>query len=497
MLKSIIANILGRFWAIISSFVFVPFYIDILGFESYSIISFTLIISNVLSIVDTGLTATLSREFSRSDLTLSEKKKTFITLESIFHIIVFLTVFVIIFLSDYIANNWLNLNALQIDKVSIYLKFIAIDIGFQLLIRFYLGGFIGLDKQVKSNIYYFFWALFRNGFIIILIYSYSSLYLFFCWQAFISLVFYLIIGQKLKNELFGKFQFKFNIDFEILNKNLRFALGMLMISLVASINTQMDKLIISKLLTVNDLGFYTLSSSLAMGIIAIVSPISSTLLPKFTSLYSLNNNSGAAQLFNDASHFISIVTFSLMFNMIFFSNDLVWIWTGNLELSKKVSIFLPFMIISFSMLAIAMLPYNIAIANAYTKLNNVLGFSSLLITIPGYFVGIKFWGPIGAAIVYAFVQTIITIIYLAVIRRKYIKEITSQTLFLKNVILPIILSFFVAYSLKNIPVEFGSGRAHSFVYFLFNTCVTFLIVVFISFGQKKIKNYLALSFFNK
>ena len=67
MTKNIIANFIGKIFASLSIF-FIPLYISCLGFESYSIISFTIIISSLLIILDSGLTSTLSREFSRKDI---------------------------------------------------------------------------------------------------------------------------------------------------------------------------------------------------------------------------------------------------------------------------------------------------------------------------------------------------------------------------------------------------------------------------------------------
>ena len=61
-----------------------------------------------------------------------------------------------------------------------------------------------------------------------------------------------------------------------------------------------------------------------------------------------------------------------MANMIFYGNELIWVWTGSMELAKNASIFLPVLSISFAMLAVSTIPYNIAIANGYTKLNNIL-----------------------------------------------------------------------------------------------------------------------------
>ena len=75
MIKNIFANFLGRFWSISSNFLFIPLYIHYLGFESYSVISFTLVIVALMAVLDAGLKATLSREFARIDNSSEEKSR--------------------------------------------------------------------------------------------------------------------------------------------------------------------------------------------------------------------------------------------------------------------------------------------------------------------------------------------------------------------------------------------------------------------------------------
>ena len=63
--QNIIANYAGKLWGFISIFIFVRFYIDLLGIESYAIINFYTVILGLLAFADAGLTATLTRQLAR------------------------------------------------------------------------------------------------------------------------------------------------------------------------------------------------------------------------------------------------------------------------------------------------------------------------------------------------------------------------------------------------------------------------------------------------
>ncbi|MGN6605365.1 MAG: lipopolysaccharide biosynthesis protein, partial [Ginsengibacter sp.] len=135
MKKNIIANFFGRFWSSLSSFLFIPIYIHYLGFESYSIISFTVVIAGLMSIFDAGFTATLSREVARTDNTQKEKIRIFQTLESSYIIISLAVIVSILLLSNYISHVWLNLKEYKPEEVGRFLRIISLDIGFQMIFK--------------------------------------------------------------------------------------------------------------------------------------------------------------------------------------------------------------------------------------------------------------------------------------------------------------------------------------------------------------------------
>ncbi len=483
MKKNIIANFIGRFWSVLSNFLFIPLYIHYLGFESYSIISFTLVIAGLMAMLDAGLTATLSREFARLDNTHNDKLQIFKTLETTYFIIIGISIAALYFYSEDVAAYWLNSSAIETDRISFFFKIISFDIGFQLLLRFYMGGLLGLEEQLKANLYQVGWGILRNGLVIIAIIFVSTLEMFFIWQTISTIIFALLFRISLYKQFTGTYNFEFDFKFNknIFKKIWRFAGGMLLISLVAALNTQMDKIAISKFLPIESLGYYTLAVSIAMGIVVVVNPISIALLPRFTALYSIGKNEEASKLFHKINLFVAILTFSMMANISFFSKELIWIWTGDIKLAENVYIYLPILAFSFSMLALQIIPYNISIANGYTKLNNILGLFSLIITLPGYWFATKNYGAIGAAVIFCVVQFIIAIIYTYIINQKFLKVKNKSSLYIKGMLFPLMISASVVFILNFISLPLFNNRLVSFIWIgfvsLITLCVTIIVLV--------------------
>lgn len=131
----------------------------------------------------------------------------------------------------------------------------------------------------------------------------------------------------------------------------------------------------------------------------------------------------------------------LLCQTLFFSKELIWIWTGNIEIANNAHFYLPIIATSFTMISLTILPYNIAIANGYTKLNNVMGLISLFVTLPGYWFATKQFGGIGAAYVFCGVQTVSTLIYLYLINNKFIKTKRISNLYLQQMLFPFVFHF--------------------------------------------------------
>lgn len=492
MLKNIIANFVGRFWGILSGFLFIPLYIHYLGFESYSVISFALVLTGLMAVLDAGLSATLSREFARTDQSGNEKVKTFKTLETVYLILVSFAILIVFSFSGLIADKWLKLSSFRPAEISFFLKVISFDIGFQLLLRFYMGGLLGLEQQVKANILLVFWGMLRNGLVIAPMIFKPDLTLFFIWQAVSTLLFTVLMRAALSHKLFGAWKItKPVMEKEVLQNTWQFAGGMLLISLVAALNSQMDKLAISKLLSLESLGYYTLAVSLASGLVVLVNPVSVASLPRFTFLYSEGKNKEAASLFQKINTAVSVIVFSVMANIIFFRKELIWLWTGKMELAENSGNILAVLAVSYAMLSYVMIAYNIAIANGYTKLNNVLGIFSLFLTLPGYWAITGYYGAEGAALVFCMVQTIITVVYIYFINKKYLK-IKLSNIYFRELFLPLCISLVIAFGMYSVPHFYSESRFFSFIAVGVSTTITFMITGMLLISRRDLSFYLQL-----
>ena len=479
LLINITANYLGRFWSIVSNYVFVPLYISLLGVDGFSIISFSIVLTSLLAIVDSGMTSTLSREFALTSRSHDQKRKLFLTLETAYLVLVGATILILVLLSDVIADKWLILEQSKNNEVGFYLKVIAISIFFQMLGSFYLGGLLGFELQVKANLIQVVWGVLRNGVVVILIYFSPDLYTFFTWQAAVNLVYCIVLRHALLKELQVSWKngIKPKVDWRELKRVKSFAGGMFLVTIISAINTQIDKLFISKLLDIEWLGIYNLATMLSQFLVIIVIPVTIALLPRFTLLLSNSSEIQSGKLFLNTVQSISILVFSLGGFVIFFPKELIYLWTGNLELSNSAGEIVPFLAGGMFLLAIQAIPFNISVATGCVKFINKVGLLSFLFTIPGYWFAVNYWGAVGATYIWFVLQLVLTVLFMGEVMNRVFSRINPRQLITKSS-LPLVLSFVLTYGYRHF-VEIEMDKIQIFLLVAVGLSVLFLLNFFL------------------
>ena len=314
--KNIIANLVGRGWNMISIFLFTPFYINILGYKLYGLISFYAVLQGLLIFADAGLTATIKRELAKPNNRKSDsnyKYKIFRSIEALYLIIVCLIICTIFFGADFLVRNWLNIEDLDPNLVIVGLRIMSFSLAFNFFSTFYSGGLIGLEKQVLSNILQIIWGILKNGVVILIIFFIDkSLSTFFYWQLGVNILYVIILRFFIVKQINPNREFHFSFKNLIVLKDVRkFASGMLLIALISALNSQFDKIVLSKVLTVSDLATYTVAYSLSMLPIIVAGPIATAIFPRFVKYFDLKNYDVLIHFFNKSFKIVLLIVCNL------------------------------------------------------------------------------------------------------------------------------------------------------------------------------------------
>lgn len=422
MNKNILANIVGKFWTTISNFLFIPIYIQILGIDNYSVISFSLIVVGMLALLDAGLSQTISREMARGDIDSHKKYRAFATLEKIYFII-FLTCSALgLLFSGPVVEYFINDTPVNHDVIILCLKIIASEAGLQIFFRFYVSAMMGLERQVEANLLNMGWGVVRNGLVIVVLLIVPTLTGFFVWQ-FISTFALLLAAKWGVRRMLAPWRpdtVAF-IDWDALRRVRAFALGIFLISLVAVVNYNADRLMLSHLFSLEYLGYYSIAVSIGTGMLAISSPFLASVQPRLTKQFSEGAVVDATRLYLRVTTLVAILVFPLTATIGFNAETVILAWTGNPRIAARSAEIVPWAVAAYAMLSVSSLAFGVALSNGYTRYNNIMGVLVLIISIPGYWFAVTRHGAVGAAIFFFLVQLLSAILLQVLVDRRFLR----------------------------------------------------------------------------
>jgi O-antigen/teichoic acid export membrane protein len=402
--KNIIANYFGSIWQGLMSLIFIPLYIKFMGIESYGLVGIFATLLAMFAILDMGLSATLTREMARlSALADKEQEMRDLTrsLETIYWLIAILIGIVIIAISPFIARHWIRAGQLSSKSVELALQIMGLSMALQWPVSFYSGGLVGLQKQVLLNVINVSVSTLRGvGAVLILWLISPTIQAFFLWQIIISIINTGILSFSLWHEL------PFSSRKAIFQKRLiygvwRFAAGISGISILVIILTQIDKIILSKMLTLEMFGYYTLAGAVGMSLYRLISPVFSAIYPRFTQLVSLSDQGELRRIYHKSCQFMSVLILPITIIVAMFSYEIMLIWTQSPVIAEKTHILVSILVCGSALNGLMNVPYALQLAYGWTSLALFTNLISIIILVPLVVFMTRQYGSVGGASVWA------------------------------------------------------------------------------------------------
>lgn len=457
--QNIFANYASRLWSIGSVYLFVPIYIRILGVESYGLISYYSLLLSIILIADAGLSATFTRE-TASQTEDQQIQNLLTSIEKVLFIILFLVGMIVFICAPMIAENWKDsTEILSVELITKSLQLMPLALIPQVAISLYFGGLMGMEHQVKANVLMILFSLVRSGIVIVPIYFYPEPHIFFIWQIITSWVFMIIMRSTLKQKIVRNTSVAKVLSWNELKPVLSYALGIFLVSVIAVINTSLDKLVVSFMRSLEEFAYYSIAGTLAQIPLILTTPIAATVLPRFIKLIKQNKRIKLRFLYEKNSYMIASIGSTSTFILYFFNKEIINIWMPRQTIPTYVFPVIKMLAIGSLFLTLQLMPFYLSLANGNTKTNIKLGLFMLIFMAPLTYFLTYFFGLIGAAIPWM-ILNFTAFLYLGyVLNKKYNNGIIFHW-FININLIPVILSlslFLIAYYINNImkfePIE--------------------------------------------
>jgi O-antigen/teichoic acid export membrane protein len=410
--RNIAANYVGQLYMTLAGLLVVPLYIRYMGAEAYGLVGFHAMLQSWFLLLDVGLSPTLARETARfrgGATSAQTLRRLLRALELLFFVIGVAGAALVMAFAPLIATRWLNAAQLPVEEVQRALLLAGPTIALRWVCGVYRSVINGFEAIVWLNAANALVATLRFvAVILVLAYVSATPTAFFGYQlcvaalelALLSARAYQLLppAQRVLRSSDGEARAK-----ERLKPLLKFSLAIAVSNSAWVITTQSDKLLLSKILSLSEYGYFTIALLTASAVSLINSPINSALLPRLSKLAAESNQGALLQLYRSASQLTAVITAATGLTLICFAEPILLLWTDDPTLAHHAAPLLSLYALGNIFLAFNAFPYFLQYAHGRLKLH-LVGSAVFLCVLISCVVGLTFtYGIRGAG--YAWVIT--------------------------------------------------------------------------------------------
>ena len=467
---------LSQVWTALVGIIFMPVYIRFIGVESYGLVAFYTSLASALTILDLGLSTSVSRQLSimsADGSSLTDQRTLLFSIERVYWIIAIVIGLSIICLAYPIAAYWVNSKELSVSNIQTAVMLMGVAFAFQWPNAIYIGSLTGLQQQSKSAIITIAYATLRAVIMLVALrFISSTIECFFIVQILVIIfqsgMYRSATWKKLKLEghrpKFSKAH---------LNSIKKFAAGITGISLVSFALTQIDKLVVSKLVLLEFVGYYNLAFVLANIMVTVVSPMQTVFFPKFSALVASRQQEQLTALFHKTARWISIIVIPIGCLFVVFNKEILFLWTKNPVIAENTGPILKFAAIGTVCNTLMWVPYFYMLAKGITRFTIYQNVIASIILIPLLFWWTSKYGAIGASLVWFTVNLGYVLISLPVFHYLYFKG-HLKAWYINNLVKPLIIAFPLVFLLK---MALGYINFH-YTYFKFGLALGLITILY-------------------
>ena len=397
--RNILANYAGQAWIALVTVVFAPLYIRVLGMEAFGLVGLMLSIQSLSSLLDFGMGGMLNREISRR-IHAHDKAGSLRNLVRSCELLVWplaLAIAIVIWLaSGPLADDWLHPQVLTRAETSHAITLMGVAVALLWPSNFYANGLSGLERQPLLNLIQMVFATLRGAGVLAVLYWVSpTLSAFMWWYAAVGAAQSAVSSLALWHALPAGDHPRFSLA--ELKGARHFAGGLAAISLLSVAVIQLDRVVVSFLRPLEELGYFSLALSVAAGLGRMIQPMFNALYPRYSRLVAKGEQAALVHLYHLTNQYLAIMIASVGAVLVLFSSDVIYLWTGDTTLAARTAAPLAILAAGTALNGLMNLPYALQLAHGWTRLTIIIDSAVLILGIPFCIWAVMAYGIEGAA----------------------------------------------------------------------------------------------------
>jgi O-antigen/teichoic acid export membrane protein len=370
MRRNLLAGMMSSVWSAGMGIAVVPLYLRYLGLEAYGLVGVFASVQALFSLLDFGLAPAMNREVARGVPTgdLGPARELLHTLSLVYWLTAAAIAVFAVLASPLMAQHWLRANHLSHDTVRNALMLMGFCAACRWPVGLYLGTLIGAQRiALASGVTILMTTASSLGAVAILAWVSPRIEAFFLWQAAIGILYALAMRTAAWKAIGRNAHNSFSVA--SLTRIWRFSAGFTGIAASAVLLTQVDKVVMSKMLSLSEFGQYSLATMVVTGLYTLfITPTFNVIFPRFTALVVGGDAAGLAELYRWGTRLFAMTLFPIFMLLAVFAQDLVRLWTGNSALAANVATVIALLSTGAALHAVMFFSFALQLAHGTTRL---------------------------------------------------------------------------------------------------------------------------------
>lgn len=400
-LAPLVSTFLAGLWAAGLGLLLMPVYLRHLGAEAFGLFGFLLTLQAWAVLLDMGLPTTASREMARYGAGLHTPqgiRDLFASLEAVFLLVALLLGAALVAGAHWLATGWLQLSRLGVDEAARTLALMSAIVAAQWMATLYRSALNGLQLQSWLAGLTFVLSTLRGlGTLAVLLWISPRIDAFVLAQAAFFLVEAVAMRWCLARRLPpvpGRFRRA------ALRPVLRFAAGMTLLSLLVTLLMQMDRLLLSRLLSLEQFGYFTLAMTVVGALFLVISPLFNAAYPRLAELFAAGREDQLASEYHAFTQVAAFALLPLALTLALLAPQAIHAWTGDRHLTAEVAPLVSLWTIGLALNGILHVPHSLQLAMGWLRLAAWLNAIAVVVAVPAILFLVPRHGAIAAGFVW-------------------------------------------------------------------------------------------------
>lgn len=442
--RNISANVLSSGWATALSLLLTPLYVAFIGVESYGLIGFYMSWIAIVGILDTGISTTATRETAWLAARPGESAKIptlMRSLETAYWGILLVLGTALVVAVALFGARWFQRATISPDVLQASLVLMVVSLLTQMPSGLYLGGLMGLQRQVQASSLVALFGTARAAGAVAVLAAMPDIRAFFAWQIAIGAAQTAVMRRSFARTV--REMGRPTVSLEMLRTIGHFAGGMTLLSALGLVVAQMDKLILSRLVSLEAFGLYTLAWTVASGLSRFAVPLLQAFGPHLTELVSKGDEESLARQVRVLSQLTGAIVLPPAALLTLIPGAILFAWVGDPMVAASAAPLLAVLAIGTVLLACSYPPLSVLYSRKRLRPVIALNFAAAAVLLPVLLWATGRFGAIGAAACWAAYGFAMYVAY-HVLGLQELQAVRARGMILRDFVAPGLTAFAVA-----------------------------------------------------